>query len=438
MKTAPERMLRSFLTMIMIAASLLTNGCWDSHEVDTMAIVGSMAIDRGQEGRILVSLEVMNAEALARAVGQESPGSVVAAWVMSEEGNTISNAISNIQRRTPRRLFMGQVSTVIFGQNAARDGIGDYLDYFTRHPQLRRSIRVSTCDTGTGLLMRPFMNEVPSLTLTGLNITAPDSGRTMEVTINELIRRLRAPGIEPITMHTAGRKSEGVMIKRQGEQLNQTNKKEDRKQPLVSEHNIPGIVPPESELLETRAESGTGEYLEALTIVVGLAAYRNDRLVGFLDGNDARGYLWTTGQIANAVVEIEDTLADPARMTFLVSTCSPSTRMSVVDGEPRARIDVSVTALIREMNRGLVAEELRERRRLERELESWIRREIENSLNIVQSLQSDIYGFGNLLYRSHPDLWRELEDRWNEEVFPNLEVSVNVTVRVDSSGDLLR
>lgn len=74
-------------------------------------------------------------------------------------------------------------------------------------------------------------------------------------------------------------------------------------------------------------------------------------------------------------------------------------------------------------------------RALEKSLDALVLHEAQATLNRVQKeLKSDIYGFGNKVYRANPRLWEKLESRWNEELFPNLEVRFDVKTRVRAPG----
>lgn len=47
--------------------------------------------------------------------------------------------------------------------------------------------------------------------------------------------------------------------------------------------------------------------------------------------------------------------------------------------------------------------------------------------------KSDIFGFGEVIYRSYPKEWKRLEPNWPQE-FANLKVNVNVKARLHRLG----
>jgi len=55
------------------------------------------------------------------------------------------------------------------------------------------------------------------------------------------------------------------------------------------------------------------------------------------------------------------------------------------------------------------------------------------AVNKAQELGSDPFGFGDKLHRTHPGVWKEIEDRW-EDIFPHIRVSITAEFSVEHSG----
>lgn len=427
------------LGLAALVLAIAASGCWGSTETDQLAIVGSIGVDTVTPGKVLLTLEVTNPGALASGLGQDG-GNKVVGWVLAEESSTLPNAVNNVQRRTPKRIFMGQVSTIIFGMNLAREGVSQYLDYFARENLFRRSVFIATCDSAAGLLQRPLMEDLPSLTLRGLIQHSLLSGRTVQVTLNEFLLRMSEPGIEPITMHTAGRDTRDLRIKRQGEEVRQQDPSMKREQPLESEKNLPAMLPPDSPALDPLTEHGMAEALPDLTMNLGIAVFRGDRLVGFLDGNDARGYLWVDGRVASgAIIEVTYPPEDGVlgmRLKRLKSSVSP-----ILDENdmPRVEVKVSIELEASQLLTAVNVSDAKVRKIVEGRIAKQIKQEILGTLRIVQEeFKSDIYGFGQAFYRRYPAAWEGLVTEWNETVFPELQVEVTVRSRIFLPGAIMR
>ncbi|HOL16241.1 MAG TPA: Ger(x)C family spore germination C-terminal domain-containing protein, partial [Bacillota bacterium] len=59
---------------------------------------------------------------------------------------------------------------------------------------------------------------------------------------------------------------------------------------------------------------------------------------------------------------------------------------------------------------------------------------IEDILSRAQELKSDIFGFGNLIYRKNPRLWEKIGPRWDEEIFPRLKIDLKVNFVILRAG----
>ncbi|MFO8060770.1 MAG: Ger(x)C family spore germination protein [Bacillota bacterium] len=433
-----ERGRRTVIAILLLSLTLLS-GCWNRRETANMAIVGAIALDQMEENKILVSAEILNPMMLALGTAVASGKDQPVAWIMREESSTVSNALANMGRRSPRKLFVGQVSTIVFGQNLARAGIAPHLDYFARQNEYRRTVLVNICDTATGLLHRPYIEAVPSLTLEGLSSTAAASGRTTVVSLNEFLMKLAEPGIEPIAMHTAGRKTEDLIIKTMGEQVEQDRPAEVRRQPADTDHNITGALPPDSPVLDPLSQSGTSEPTPGMTVLLGISVFRGDRLRGFLDGLDARGYLWAVGRLHEGTVQLPH--PGGGAVVFQITRVSTSITPAIRDEQLTMKVEVSADFQVEEITAtGVVLGDPETIRRLSEGLRQLIEREIRDSLNVVQTaFRSDIYGFGQAVYRHKPQLWQQLKDDWNEEIFPHLPVQVEMRrLRIREPGLIIR
>ncbi|WP_269059924.1 Ger(x)C family spore germination C-terminal domain-containing protein [Iocasia frigidifontis] len=74
---------------------------------------------------------------------------------------------------------------------------------------------------------------------------------------------------------------------------------------------------------------------------------------------------------------------------------------------------------------------------IEKNLEKIIKKEVENTIDIVQKkYQSDVFGFGSLFNQKYPQDWQKIKEDWNE-IFPQVECSVKVKTEIRRTGLLL-
>jgi spore germination protein KC len=51
------------------------------------------------------------------------------------------------------------------------------------------------------------------------------------------------------------------------------------------------------------------------------------------------------------------------------------------------------------------------------------------------TFSSDIFGFGDLLYKEHPKEWNKVKENWNEN-FKDAHINVNVSSQINQTGIL--
>ena len=82
------------LLILMMTASLLLNGCWDSKELNSLSIVSATSIDRSEDEWI-ISFQVVIPQSIATQTGGGSGGSQSPITIFSTRGKTIREAMQN-------------------------------------------------------------------------------------------------------------------------------------------------------------------------------------------------------------------------------------------------------------------------------------------------------------------------------------------------------
>lgn len=72
-------------------------------------------------------------------------------------------------------------------------------------------------------------------------------------------------------------------------------------------------------------------------------------------------------------------------------------------------------------------------RSLNKQITQVVRNDIEESLAEAQHLNSDIFGFGNLIHRKMPHEWKKIENQW-DEIFPRLVIEIEIEAHLRRSG----
>lgn len=118
---------------IILLIPILFCSCRESEQIDELSFVKLLAIDKTEEGLIVTAgIQVPNSKT------EDKPGSET----ISVKCSTLSQGLNLIESATEKKIFYGQVSCVLLGEEMAKGGIIDTVDYLVRSDELRFDIPV--------------------------------------------------------------------------------------------------------------------------------------------------------------------------------------------------------------------------------------------------------------------------------------------------------
>lgn len=130
---------RLLLLNLLLLFSVLSGGCRDRNDVDDLAIVIGVGVDRvpGREP-ILVTAQVVN-PAATHIPGAGGGGDQEKPFItLTGQGQSYGEAIRNLAKAFPRKLFFSHNKIVVLGKNFAEADISEAMDYMERDREFRR------------------------------------------------------------------------------------------------------------------------------------------------------------------------------------------------------------------------------------------------------------------------------------------------------------
>lgn len=73
---------------------------------------------------------------------------------------------------------------------------------------------------------------------------------------------------------------------------------------------------------------------------------------------------------------------------------------------------------------------------IQKQVENNLKEYIQAALSLAQKNKTDIFGFGQMFYKKNPQHWKEIKDKWDDELFSNIEVEMNVEVDLKVKGHI--
>ncbi|HLO01927.1 MAG TPA: hypothetical protein VK191_02340, partial [Symbiobacteriaceae bacterium] len=133
-------MIRRAITLLLILTlGLPLPGCWSRIEVNDLAVVSMMAIDKAEDGTLQIWLQVVAPSHAGGAAGVPggSRGQGAPFITLTGKGRTVLDAARHIQTRLSRRIFWAHARVILIGERLAREGVRPAMDFLLRHRELR-------------------------------------------------------------------------------------------------------------------------------------------------------------------------------------------------------------------------------------------------------------------------------------------------------------
>lgn len=351
---------------LLAALVLLLTGCSGlpyPREMGDMALLRTMGVDLGEEG---LSVTVSTGP---RAKGLQGEGE--SALVLSAQGESLSDAALTLQSLSDSYVFFGYVDQLLLGEELAGAGVTQVLDYFARDVEL---------GLGAQLWVVRDASAQQAVEAGG------DQG------VEGRLSTLRLDGEMGIAAlaRTAGEVYTDLL--EQGSAY------------------LPALRP------------GTEE--QAVLLEAGYAVLKGDTLVGFLDGEAARGLELLVGKPSSDIIPVElegETVY--VRITGGDTTCRLETEGGQVTG---LTVACRVTAQLAEYRTQPNRKQLRT---VEEELTRVETERMTRALTQLRAWGADCAGLGVRSALSAPEAWRQIEEDW-EEWFARLEPSLEVQVDI--------
>ena len=389
---------REVITMkriiILFSFLILLTGCWDKKELNELAIAVGLAIDQAEDGYKL-SVQIVNPSEVSP---QANASGITPATVRSKQGETIYEAIRKLSLTNSRRIYTSHLRLLVINEDVAKEGITEVLDFLSRDKDFRPDFFIMIARNSKAediLKVQTVTETIPANALyTLLKTSSKIWGETVSIDLRELLDMIAIPGKSPVLsgMEVIGDLKEG----------------------------------------ETKANTETTDSLAKFNYL-GLGVFHKDQLVGWLNEEEGKGYNYITDKIKNTVGSIA--CPEEGEMSIEVMRSKTKQRAKMdASGKPKIEVHVRAEANIGETDCSFDLMNIKEINELEKKVEKDITDIIDKTVHKVQEeYKTDIFGFGETIYRTYPKVWNEIKEEWREH-FANLDVQAKVKVDIKQLG----
>jgi len=364
-------------------------------EISDLNLVRVMTVDKSTDGNVLVTItSKKEGESEGTSGGEGGQVSTEQVIVLSAEGPTVESSVRQFQTFINKRVFWGHCSFFLIGEEAARDDIVRYMDFFVRHHALR-------------------MDSIVYVT----------KGKA-----NEFLEKSNMPGFFIADYLKSLQKDISLVSYSDSMEISDIIDE-------LDENDTFGIAIPALSLEEgTVRAKGLEKGLEKAVKQEGYAIIKDFKLVGFFDPPDSRGY----NAINNTLISGFINAKDRSGMSVGLEIIKSVTRIKPVveNGQLKeVRIINHLETNIDEVQskEDIFQEESIEF--LEKQQAEIIKEEMEKCVRLAKETNADFIGVGKEVHLKHPVLWNRIKNQWNE-IFPELDIKVEVKTHVNRTYDI--
>ncbi|AZV41434.1 hypothetical protein BAOM_0823 [Peribacillus asahii] len=393
-------MKRSLTILIMLIVFLLfTTGCWNSRELNELAITLAMGLDRATDGQYLVTAQVVNPGEVAGKGGGATGHSPVI--IYQATGKTVFEAIRRITKESPRKIYPSHLRILVIGESLAKEGLGKPLDLLSRDWELRSDFNIAVAKgmRAEDILKVPTsLEKIPANSLfSTLETSAKAWTATNAVTLDELIANIVMDGKQPVLT--------GIRADIKGD-----------KKTALGKQNV--------EMIDFPARLRFQE----------LAVFDRDKLVGWLNEKQSITYSVITNKEHSTTVNI--TCPKGGKAVYEVKKSNTEMKGKVKNGKPEIDLHIYVEGDVGEVECQIDLTKPESIDQLEDSYEKGSEKMFQQSIKQVQENNKvDIFGFGEAIHRADPIAWKQLKKDWDKH-FENVSVNIKVQGEIRRVGTI--
>jgi spore germination protein KC len=368
--------------VIMLSCLLFLSGCWDSRDVEQRTNVVSIGIDQGEASdQVLVSLQIPIPRMISGGKGgQGGGGGGQPVKIVTAKGSTFLDGIEDLQHKVNQEISYGHTRVIAIGEEIARGGLRNVIDGLRREPQIRRMLWPIIVRNGKAADLLPVKTElkqIPAVYLMSMIENEIDIGTLPDPTLGHFYNTLSNSAEEPIM--------------------------------IAAEVN------------------GKDEIT-----ISGLAVFRDDKLVGYLDFKETSVLLQVAGENDGGEFTFQVGDKPDEAVTYEPQLKDTKYDFSYKNGKVHIEVDVILEGEVTELTASVAKSQEKTLERLNKVIEQGYEKRASEAIGKLQKeLRTDVLGFGSKLRAFHYGIWQKID--WTS-AFPEAEVDVNYHVYIRSTG----
>lgn len=385
---------------LIIALTLLCSGCWDYREIEQSSLPSAMGVELREDNKF--NFSTLLVQPLPPG---ESGSANLQPVLVTGEGPGVALAARRSMLSLSRVPEWAHARALILGEHLIKSDLSLAIDFMTRNRNLRPDITlfVSSSASPEEILstQTPLVNDVGSGLQELINLNQIQLGVYVPVTTEEFTYRLATPGIEPLV-------------------------------PQLSLRDPPAASQTNGENTDTNSNKANNKKKQIY--LNGAAVFKGPKVVGTFNETECRGYRWLSSPVhRGGIIIIPSPFSPEENLLLQIVGFDSKTRPELADGQIEMSIEITAELTLYEQSSASLLIDPQTAVQIESAASREIEAQISSCVNKSQELQSDVMGWGRLVYAYQPDLWETIASDW-VNIFPTVKPKIQVKTILKRTG----
>ena len=386
--------------VIIIVIMIVFDGLHNYRELNELAIVSSISIDKNEDGTFTLAAQIVNTK--KENSGTKSGNMSSEVTVYTKNSKSIQLGLREIINESPKKLYIAHMEAIIISEDVARDNIAECVDFFIRDNETSISEKIVIAKKNTRA------EDV-------LKIITPIENNSSKSLVKSLESNM---------------KYEGTVIKSSLIDITDALV-DDNKEILITACEIQG----NNKAAENKQNLENSDSLAKLKLS-NIAYFRNVNLMGYLSDNDSKVLNLLNNNIKNTIIFY---YIDDKKISFEIIDVKCKLDVKFINNTINLDIDVTNNIVITEMNPMLDSDTIKNIEYIEDKTDEYLKGIIEEFINNMKfKYKSDLLNIKNILYKSDIEAHNKIKDKFYEEYLESLTYNVKVDSNLETEGGILK
>lgn len=380
-----NRIIKCGVLIILIISPLFISGCWNYSEINNSAIPLAVGFDY-QDNQAIFSMQV--AKPTGSGSDKQTSGGAGSSQslVVTGMGSDIIEATRRCLLSFPRMPIWGHAGTIVIGENLAAKDIGLAIDILARNKNYRKVANLYVFSGGTVDKCMQAQMPLEPHSVPGLDKMMKNQeqllGIYFPIGLGKFEERLDYPGIEAYAPRV-----------------------------IVKNKNL---------------------------TLEGMAVFKGRKMAGVLNEKESRGFRFLRNdQITGGLVTVNYPPGSvfpgiPNLITFELIRSQASIKPQISASGITMQIKILAEGNYYGQNSDQDILTIKNIKKMEAACNRQIAGDIKAAVIRCQELQSDVFGWGQNIYRYQPDLWKQVKNDW-PSTFAGVETDIKVDFKIRRS-----